>query len=223
VREHNSKQKKTMKTENTIEVALPFCGFYESALSYEIDRELESIFDPECGYGDVPDEIYNQIDYGKVHQSLASAYVKAFENWLANEHGIEMDLDFVEMTSPREYNFSTDRVFVNCLIPDLEKVFNAVKDEMPEMVKKRFTSGPGFISFYDSDFDKWPESLADWDHNEAETLFECLFHGEFQDATYAILEWMTGNGEVSDAIYEAATPEGVALMDKAYSEYMATA
>ena len=212
-----------MKTENRIEVALPFCGFYESALSYEIDKELEDIFNPECGYGDVPDEIHNQIDYGKVHQSLASDYVKAFENWLANERGIEIDLDFVEMTSPREYNFSTDRVFVNCSITDMEKVFNAVKDEMPEMVKKRFTSGPGFISFYENDFDNWPESLADWDHNEAGTLFDCLFHGEFQDATYAVLEWMTGNGEVSNAIYEAATPEGVAIMDKAYSDYMATA
>ena len=212
-----------MKTKNKIEVKLPFCGFYQSELSYAIDGELERIFNPECGYGEVPDEIHDEIDYGKVHQSLASAYVKAFENWLANEHGLEIDLEFVEMTSPKEYNFSTDEVFVNCSLPDLERVFNAVKDEMPEMVKKRFTSRSGFISFYENDFDKWPESLAEWDHNEAGTLFECLFHGEFQDATYAVLEWMTGNGEVSEAIYEAATPEGVALMDKAYSDYMANA
>ena len=101
-----------MKTENRIEVALPFCGFYESALSYEIEKELEYIFNLECGYGDVPDEIHNQIDYGKVHQSLASDYVKAFENWLANKHGIEIDLDFVEMTWPREYNFKIGRAHV---------------------------------------------------------------------------------------------------------------
>jgi len=211
------------KTENKIEVAIPFCGFYESALSHEIDRELESIFNPDCGYGDVPDEIDREIDYGKVHQKLAANYVEAFKEWLARECDLPIEFEFVEMTSPKEYNFSTDRVFVNCSVSDLEKVFNAVKGEMPEMVRKRFTSKSGFISFYENDFDKWPKSLAEGDHNETGTLFERLFNGEVQHATYAVLEYMQCNGEVSDAIYEAATPKGVELMEKAYSDYMATA
>jgi len=215
--------KNKMENKTKLEVALPFCGFYESALSYEINRELESICNPECGYGDIPDEIDNEIDYNKLHQSLAATYVKAFEEWLASECDLPIDLEFVEMTSPREYNFSTDRVFVNCSVSDLEKVLSAVKDEIPGMVRKRFTSGPGFVSFYESDFNLWSNNLEEWDHNETGTLFECLFQGEFQDATFAVLEYMQGNGEVSEAIYGASTPKGIELMDKAYSEYMATA
>ena len=94
---------------------------------------------------------------------------------------------------------------------------------MPEMVRKRFTSRSGFISFYESDFSLWSKNLEEWDCNETGTLFECLFQGEFQDTTFAVLECMQGNGEVSEAIYEATTPKGIELMEKAYSDYMATA
>jgi hypothetical protein len=208
-----------MKTKiENVEVALPFCGFYESALSYSIDGEFDMIFDGAGFDRDWMGEIEEEIDFNKLHQLLAVEYVKAFENWLAGEHGLQINLHFEEMTSPREYNFSTDRIFVKCSLADIRKVFDRVADEMPEMVRKRFTSRDGFISFYDSEFSNWSGDLSEWDCNETGTLFQCLFEGEFQDATYAVLEWMSGNGEISDAIYEAATPKGIALMDEAYEK-----
>ena len=201
------------KTKKQIEAAIPFGGFYNSILSSEIDQELEFICNPEDGYGDIPDEIEREIDWNKVYQNVAKLYVKAFEHWLNDDFNLSVELSFELMQSPKEYNFSTDRIFAKLSIDDAKAIYEIAKDLMPEMVKRKFTSRDGFISFYEGDFSEWPKDIEEWDHNEIGTLLDCLFEGEFEDATCQVLAYMQGNGEITEAIYAAASKKGVELMD----------
>lgn len=85
-------------------------------------------------------------------------------------------LTFEAMTSPREYNFETDRLFADVPVSVLTKMFRASKAEnhktFAAIIAERFTSYDGFHSFYSNRLSDWLEkSVSDYDHNELATLF----------------------------------------------------
>jgi hypothetical protein len=80
------------------------------------------------------------------------------------------------MTSPRYYNFETDRLFVY----GNSKAFAAMlalarnehnRDAWQKMIRERHSSRSGFISHYANTDSEWPESIDDFDHNHLATLF----------------------------------------------------
>lgn len=148
-----------------VKIQLPFSGFYNSIHGGEgsnIDRALEDGFnyDYETDMDkEVPDIWGADYDYKAIELEYCKHYVEAFGD------KFELDLTFDEMTSPREYNFSTDRIF--CLIPreQIDKIRKEVEahKDYPQYIKDRFTSCDGFWSFYSNDHkdEEWTRDTLD--------------------------------------------------------------
>lgn len=150
-----------------VKIELPFSGFYESIHDSEIDRAIEDGFNYDLEKQKevpVPDDIWAaDINYKAIEREYCEAFVNAF----ADRFGLTLTFD--EMRSPREYNFSTDRLF--CKIPRDE--INTIRKKVEahpdyqKLIKERFTSRDGFWSFYSSDYKN-----EEWTR---ETLDECQY------------------------------------------------
>lgn len=174
-----------------VEVNLTFfSGFYESIHKSNFDREEENAMEnyPESNWDDFNWK-YNEIEYCK-------SYVRA----VSSELGFEME--FVKMTSPREYNFTTDKIYVSMKLKDIKEIAKVAlnSEEMKKLVKRRFTSRDGFISFYSNDIEEWKEKkVEDWDYNELGTLLDAYIPiKELGDLDWAGFEYCSGNGSFVD-------------------------
>lgn len=189
----------------TYSAALPgFPGFYESFLDHFIDQEIEYEMEGDGKPGDKyyrPKKTWEEVDqyanYSAAHRAIAQAWVETF----ASDAGL--DMEFEEMVSPREYNFTTDRVFATFGKKTLDKLKSVRNSNIfAEVVKKHFTSRSGFISFYDSDCDsgKWVKPVEEWDHNQLMALIEAYIIARVDDDFGHFLEEIIEDPHV----YEAA-------------------
>jgi hypothetical protein len=105
------------------------------------------------------------VQWGLVHRAYARYYAQAF----AHEFTLP-SLQFESLQSPREYNFSTDRIFCEISADDVDKMLDTVLlVDLVAMVRELFTSRDGFISFYSPDLKEWGLSST-WDHNQVGAL-----------------------------------------------------
>lgn len=150
---------------------IPFAGFYGGLHDYEADRKIESALEyaelrpSDSLYQELQDLAYSgAADFPAAFEDMAQAYAESFLDWLS------LDGKFESMTSPREYNFETDRVFVELTRSDLARLWRGVdKARFAARCKERFTSCSGFISHYSPDWRTWGP-LSTWDHNQLGTL-----------------------------------------------------
>ncbi len=167
---------------------IPFSGFYDSLYSGEVDhcQEMDCEHYAEKEAEDHPKELrieasefadifFDCADYSAAYHAVAKEYVEAFDTVVSDEIGIKLDLSFENMSSPREYNFETDRIFVHIPRDVVAKLFRASRADKHEtlaaVIKKRFTGCSGYIPFYRNELDTWlAKPVSQWDHNELETL-----------------------------------------------------
>jgi hypothetical protein len=137
---------------------IPFSGFYETIHHDRIEMNHED------ERGNVSEEEYAKINWREEEKEYAQAYAKEFSKLIG------IPLEFEEMTSPREYNFMTDRIFCKILEEDVEKLKREVGHiALRELVRKRFTSHDGFMSFYSNDYEDWLKQKEPLDHNQIGT------------------------------------------------------
>ncbi len=168
-----------------------FPGFYESHLSWIIENEHEMFleYEPEKladNYG-LPQtiieqflndtDIFDKLFYWDNVVSWHDCYLAIAKDWVDSLSSIvDLTFNFKEMTSPRYYNFETDRVFVGIEFNLVQKMFNEVmeqREKLERILEKNHKSRDGFISFYSYDLTEWLEKpLEDWDCNELGSLFE---------------------------------------------------
>lgn len=162
-----------------METVIPFGGFYGSLWDGEIDyledQLLENLSDD---WPDLEDGIWDVLnkntDYQAMHLEIAFAYTDALKDLINEELGLNITLNYVEMTSPREYNFTTDRIFCTIDLEDFKVLYERVgRDAVAQKARDMFTSRSGFASFYDPDIDTWG-SLEDWDHNQCLAVFSAV-------------------------------------------------
>lgn len=161
-----------------MEARIPFNGFYESTWSFELDcieeQEAEQLASEEYeGFeaSEIQEIIFRRADYSAMYSDIAAEYVKAFQSWLEDEWNIGIELRFNALTSPREYNFETDRLFVEVTANRMRALMEAVGHRrIATAARKLFTSRSGFISFYNPNIDMWGE-LESWDHNQLYAIF----------------------------------------------------
>lgn len=158
-----------MKTE-LFEVNIPFSGFYGTVHEEEINRTISDLTEhyAEETSEDVPqwliDAIYNETEWHDMMIAYAKEYVSAFLDWL------ELEREFTIMTSPRFYNFETDRVFAKINRDSLARLWRMVdRETLTEVAKRRFTSRDGFRSHYSPNWKTWGR-LSEWDYNQLGTL-----------------------------------------------------
>jgi hypothetical protein len=169
----------------TVSAALPwFPGFYDSILDDLMDREIEQEMEET---GETYDQIMDRFSSKIAVEAIAKEWVEAF----SKETGIPME--FEELVSPREYNFTTDRLFVRIPIDAIEKIAAEMDDKpLRETIRANHSSRSGFVSFYANDLDdpEWQMPVREWDHNQLQTLIEAkliqedLECGDFQDDLY---------------------------------------
>lgn len=166
-----------------------FSGFYESI--------HDSVFDDE--------ETYIMEEYNKEYDDFRFShhwveYSRRYVSAIASEIGI--DLEFAELTSPREYNFTTDKISVYIKTKDLKKISSALNSTtLKDIIKRRFTSRDGFMSFYSNDINEWKEKpVKDWDCVELGTLLDAWIIDNFSfdywdNLDYCGFEYCSGNGQ----------------------------
>lgn len=209
-------------------VELPFSGFYESSHDAAFDSWLESETYNIEEDGGTPEQVeklqtlfIDSINWKAAHNAYAKEYADALETVLKDDGGRAIPLTFLEMTSPRFYNYETDRIYCEIAEDDLRHMLATVTPEAwAAMVQEKCTSRSGFISFYSNDASEWPSDLSEWGEARLGMLLTCyLMHirGESEDQLNEFLAWgmledLSGNGAIDSIIFDAAEP--------AFTEYM---
>lgn len=149
----------------TIKSYLPvFNGFYNTWFDSD-NAEESTLYEEELNYDDV------EFDYKDYMNRVAEACVGAVENQLKDLFNIS--IEFENVCSPREYNFTNDSINVEYTLDNLDEIFNYLeeyKTEFEEFLKERYTSRSGFSSFWSNDYDVWIEEYL----LDEESLEHCL-------------------------------------------------
>lgn len=157
-----------MSFKDPLKIELPFSGFYESWHDERIDETIRDAFtyDTESGEdreltNEESDAIYSaDVDWSATRVEYCKEYVGCF----ANEFGLTLEYDGLQ--SPKEYNFTTDRVFAIAERSEFNTKIRQVVEALPNWpayIRERFTSRDGFWSFYsaDSKDEQWTRDTLD--------------------------------------------------------------
>ena len=175
------------------EIILPFQGFYESLYTEAIDHEesgyADNISEDECLSNNelsaLYDLLFDRTNYRQAYRELAHVYVSAFNEKFKEWTGIDLCLKFVELVSPREYNFETDRIFATTALEALQTLRTTVDERfLREQIRTRHSSRSGFISFYSNKLEEWPSEVSEWDCNQLCTLVMCFLPEDWEIDVY---------------------------------------
>ena len=135
---------------------------------------------------------YNQI--AKDYTIFYIDDLNAKLNYAYPDKGFTLKGTYKCFISPREYNFETDRIYIqieeNHAIDFIEYVVKNYKKELDKKIKEIFTSRSGFISFYENNLESWTNNYKEWDCNQISTCFE-LFDLEEEDINYELREYLS--------------------------------
>ena len=140
-----------------MEVIINFGGFYDTNHSAALDNIIENPYQDDNG--EIPADFYEAavIDYPAVKKDYCKALIEFIDETL------KIKLKFKELISPREYNFSTDRIAAEITETDYEKVVKFVKkeyaDDLEAEILDAATPKSGYIPFYTDDQIKADKSL----------------------------------------------------------------
>ena len=143
-----------------LESTIPFDGFYESFISADIDHQIGQQIEWDCDIYDLNESeeeiLYNNyltVNTSYFYNSIAKDYTNFYIEILNRRlKGFTLKAEYNLLTSPREYNFETDRIFIdiekNHAIDFIKYIIKNYKKELEKKIKDRFTSRSGFNSFY---------------------------------------------------------------------------
>jgi len=132
-----------------IESYLPvFPGFYNTI--FEADEE------PYIEDGKTWED-YNWF-YDEYHERVSRDFSNAIETRL--KECFDIEIDFQELVSPREYNFETDAINVEYKLTKVtyQKILKYLRDNdaaFEKYIEERYTSRSGFLSSYSSNHHSW--------------------------------------------------------------------
>lgn len=130
---------------------VPFGGFYNSLHSSLIDSMLDNFYSDEDGNALCYDDL--NINYDEIHAQYIKAYINNLNEFLRDDFEIDVTFHNLRLDSPREYNFTTDKI--NCNISDLncKKLINLFKKDnyFLSALRDYTKSYDGYISFYNYD------------------------------------------------------------------------
>ena len=163
-----------------MQATIPFHGFYNSihdaAFNSALEQEGREVGD---------------VDWRKAFRGYAAEFAKQFL------HEINIQGQFDRLESPREYNFTTDRIFVEIPLPEVVRMLAEVDPEtLNRVAEERHASRSGFSSFYSPRVGSWGP-VETWDCNQVGTLLQA-YAGE--DLDWAIAETLECNGVVDRLI-----------------------
>lgn len=143
-----------------------FTGFYDGIWG-QSENEWNAAH--EMKYGEHEDfESLNFIDdwgFGPDYEDkVAQLFAKEYAEIVKSNLGVEMEFVESYVQSPREYNFTTDRIFAVFDLPDYGVLVKRLMElaDLPEyrtklaaLIKKYHSSYDGFMSFMSDDIEEW--------------------------------------------------------------------
>ena len=127
-----------------MEIYINFGGFYGSVYIKILDSIEETLINEE-----ISDD--KELDYTKIFDIYSKEIVKFFNN------EFKTNVKFVELSSPRQYNYHTDKIVIDVEEKELKKILRKInrdfelKEEVLESVKRETTSRKDFIPYYDKE------------------------------------------------------------------------
>ena len=212
---------------NKLESTIPFDGFYNSFISddidYQIGQQIEwdtDIYDLNENEQQILWDNYLSVNRSYLYNQIAEDYTNFYIEILNRRlKGFTLKAKFNLLTSPREYNFETDRIFIdiekNHAIDFIKYIIKNYKKELEKKIKDRFTSRSGFNSFYKNSLDLWTKDFKEWDCNMIGTCFE-LFDLEEEDINYSLREYLSET--IMDNLGNTLGQDGIDLLDKKQKE-----
>jgi len=174
----------------TIETNAPsFSGFYNSIWEFDYEQELCYINESrrDNGLDELTSDNEIEIDYTNYKNNIAEQYCDVIGE-LLNDYIDSMK--FIKIKSPREYNFTTDKIECNVTF-DTNKIQEWCVDNLDTLgkyIKDRFTSRDGFISFFSNNVDVWindTDNFTNFDFDNGwvyiNTILECMFDENFSE------------------------------------------
>ena len=115
-----------------MQATIPFHGFYNSihdaAFSSALEQEGREVGD---------------VNWRRAFHGYAAEFARQFLR------RIKVQGQFESLESPREYNFTTDRIFVDIPANEVRRMLAEVDSEtLSRVAAERHTSRPGFLSYY---------------------------------------------------------------------------
>ena len=162
-----------------IETQLPFFpGFYETNIGFDERMGGIEVVDG-LEYMDIYD--FLDINNKKYEEDVCKDFCKFTQHRLHNEN-IPCTITFKEEISPREYNYTTDRIFAEIEMTDevfesIRAKIKAEKNLFEKYLKDRHTSCSGFVSFYSNNYNEWADktkNFTEFDEIEFETVLVFL-------------------------------------------------
>ena len=212
---------------NKLESTILFDGFYESFIDDDIDHQIgqqiewdTDTFDLNESEQEVIEDNYLSVNRSYFYNQIAEDYTNFYIDALNEElDGFTLKATYKCFTSPREYNFETDRIFIeieeNHAIDFIKYIIKNYKKELKKKIQDRFTSRSGFISNYKNSLDLWIDDYSEWDFNMIGTCFE-LFDLEEEDINYSLREYLSES--IMNNLGNTLGQEGIDLLDKKQKE-----
>ena len=210
-----------------VQMTIPgFSGFYESIWSSCLDDETDMLYQDGFKYADR----WHYSEKGM--DGFADDYAVEYLGLVNQTLGLHLSkLDKAWMCSPREYNFTTDKIWFNAEISesDLDKVVALMKEhreELRKVIKEHHSSYDGFISFMSNDVDEWIDRRLDicdelglYLSYAVHYLLGCLGVGEYDEEFYdwSGYEWANQVMEYEPELIEEN--EKYRLVMDAYGEF----
>ena len=208
---------------NKLESTIPFDGFYESFISADIEYQIGQQIEWDCDIYDLNESeeeiLYNNYlsvntsyFYNQIAEDYTNLYIDALNERLK---GFSLKANYKCFESPREYNFKTDRIFIeieeNHAVDFIKYLIKNYKKELEKKIQDMFTSRSGFISFYKNSIDLWTKDFKEWDCNMIGTCFELFDFDElhFYESLSETIMFNLGNTLGKD---------GIDLLDKKQKE-----
>lgn len=157
-------------------ITVNFGGFYYSIHDELIDGMIESYYDGNDYSG-------LDINYQEIFQAYSKRYLSVFSEWLLHEFNLDASFKYVELYSPREYNFSTDKIIATITNASHKALYNKFKrnESFLDYLKDATQSKSGYVSFYSYD-----EALQDKDNifTDYLTSYLCALFNESEFLNY---------------------------------------
>lgn len=163
----------------TIKSYLPvFSGFYNSVFEADEEIVIEYPFD----YDDY------KFDYTEYNKKVSEVCCEAIQTKLSEDFDINLTIEFENLYSPKEYNFSTDSI--NCTYILKANAKKAIAEYLKKNIEafdkfiiENCTSRSGFISFFSNDYNVWLTEYLN-DEKKLETCFGRLLSFIFENEGY---------------------------------------
>ena len=151
-----------------------FPGFYGTLFEYDNEEQDIESYNEE-NETNLDWDGFNW-DYADYRNRIAKAFVNRLETEL--NHIFPIKIEFQELYSPKEYNFTNDAINVKVEL-NLNQLINLIKDRKEYAIMyfaDKYTSRSGFISFHSPDIDNWlnPSYILQDSKHRIGALLDCL-------------------------------------------------